>query len=120
MKKKKWWNNTPLKNLIKTSPESLRFVIGRRRRDNFVTVFVHRSSRRSCQLRLFLGLFLNLGDLLSLRGWSTDFHTQNDVSNFRLSKRGNVDAEMKIDFISKQFKKYVKIIIKTTYLFFLP
>ena len=44
------------------------------------------------QLGLFLRLFLNLCNLLTLLRRSRDFHAQNDVTNLGLSQGGNIDA----------------------------
>ena len=43
-----------------------------------------------CQLRLFFGLFLYLGDLQSLSGGRRNLHPQDDVPNLRLSQRRHV------------------------------
>lgn len=66
-------------------------------------MFVHRSSGSRGQLRLFLRLLLNFSNLLSLRGRSTDFHTKNNVSDFGLCQRSDVDAAKEINFIIKAY-----------------
>jgi len=41
---------------------------------------------RGSELRLFLGLLLDLSDLLSLLRWCADLHSQDDVTNLRLGE----------------------------------
>ena len=67
-------------------------VVTRSRGDDFVAVFVDGARRRRGQLRVFLGLFLDLGDLLALRRRGGDLHAENDVSDFGLGQGGHVDT----------------------------
>ena len=72
--------------------ESGSLIVGGGCYDNLVSMFVDGLCGGSCDLTLFLCLFLNLCNLLALLRWSTDLHTEDDVSNLRLSQRGHVDT----------------------------
>ena len=63
-----------------------RFVVAGGGRDDLVAVFVDGSRGGSRQLRLFLGLLLDLSDLLTLRGRRRDFHAQNNVADLGLGQ----------------------------------
>jgi len=47
--------------------------------------------RDSCKLLLLLLLLFDFGGLLTLHGWSADFHTENDISHFTAGKTGSID-----------------------------
>ena len=76
--------------------ERCRLVVTGGGRDDLVTMFVHCARRRGRQLGLLFSLFLDLGDLLSLRGGCWDLHTKDDVTDLRLSQRRNVYTVIKI------------------------
>lgn len=57
------------------------------------TVFVDCPGCGSCQLGLFLGLLLNLGNLLPLLGRSRDLHTEDDVTDLRLGQGSYIYTE---------------------------
>ena len=76
--------------------ERCRLIVAGGWRDDLVTVFVHCTRRRGRQLGLLFSLFLDLGDLLSLSGGCWDLHTQDDVTDLRLSQRRNVYTVIKI------------------------
>lgn len=80
---------------IPDSPFSLRgeglgLIVGGGGGDDLVTVLVDSSRLCGCELRLLFSLLLNLGNLLALLWRSRDFHTQDDVTDLRLSQRGHV------------------------------
>lgn len=77
--------------------EGLRLVVAGGGGDDLVAVLVDGDGGCCRQLRLFLGLLLNLGDLLALGGGRRDFHSQDDVTDFRLCQRGHVHAVRKHD-----------------------
>lgn len=70
--------------------ESLGLVVGGGGSDDLVTVLVHSSGLRGCELRLLFSLLLNLSDLLTLLRWSWDLHSQDDVTDLRLGQRSHV------------------------------
>ena len=73
--------------------EGLPLVVTGGSDDNLVAVFVDGACGGGCELRLFLGLLLDLCDLLALLRGSTDFHTQDNVSDLRLGERRHVHTE---------------------------
>ena len=86
--------------------ERLRLVVGGGGHDDLVAVDVGGSRGGSRQLRLFLGLLLNLGDLLTLLGGCRDLHSQDDVANFRLRQRSYVNAGRKNVKQNAAIRKY--------------
>ena len=60
---------------LRLGTERLALVVGRRARDDLVSVLVDRPRRRCRQLCLLFRLLLDFGDLLPLRRWSADLHT---------------------------------------------
>ena len=66
--------------------EGRSLVVGRRRDDDFIAVFVDGFGGCGSDLTLFLGLFLDLCNLLSLLRGGTDLHAEDDVSDLRLSQ----------------------------------
>lgn len=70
--------------------ESLGLVVAGGGGDDFVTMLVDSTSLGCSQLRLFLGLLLNLSDLLPLLWWCWDLHPQDDVPNFWLCQRCHI------------------------------
>lgn len=73
--------------------EGLGLVVGRGGGDDLVSVLVDGSGLRGRELRLLLGLLLNLGNLLALLRRRRDLHTQNDVTDLRLSQGGHVHTK---------------------------
>lgn len=73
--------------------ERLCFVVGSSRGDDFVAVFVHRSSSGRGELRLLFRLLLDFSDLLTLSRRRANLHAQNDISNLRLCQRRDVHTE---------------------------
>ena len=57
---------------------------------HFVTMLVDSSSLCSSQLRLILSLRLDFLNLLTLLGRCSDFHTQNNITNFGLGQGGHI------------------------------
>ena len=55
-------------------------------------MFVDGACGSGGDLALFLGLFLDFCNLLSLLGRSTDLHTQDDVSDLGLCQGGHIDT----------------------------
>lgn len=53
-------------------------------------MFVDRASGGGRYLTLLLCLLLYLCNLLALLRWSADLHTQDNVSDLRLSERGHI------------------------------
>lgn len=73
--------------------EGLGLIVGRGGGYDLVSVLVHSSGLRSRELRLLFGLLLDLGNLLALLRRRRDLHTQDDVTDLRLSQRGHVHTE---------------------------
>lgn len=59
-------------------------------------MFVDGSGLCGRELRLLFGLLLNLGNLLALLRRRRDLHTQDDVTDLRLSQGGHVHTETKL------------------------
>ena len=72
--------------------EGLRLVVGGGGGDDLVAVLVDGAGLGGGELGLFLGLLLDLSDLLALLGGSGYLHAQDDVSDLRLGEGGHVDA----------------------------
>ena len=72
--------------------EGGRLVVARGGRDDLVAVLVDRASGGGRELRLLLGLLLDLGDLLTLSGGRAYLHAEYDVAYLGLGERGDVDV----------------------------
>ena len=79
----------------------LPLVVAGCRDDDFITMDVSGACGGGSELRLFLGLLLNLCYLLTLLGWGRNLHPQDDVPDFRLGQRGYVHTER----VGKQKRK---------------
>lgn len=76
--------------------EGLGLVVGRGGGDDLVSVLVDSSGLCGRELRLLLGLLLNLGNLLALLRRRRDLHAQNDVTDLRLSQGGHVHTKTRL------------------------